>query len=339
MLNVASRYLLIRLILISWLVQIVVCHGLWTTQNETFIFSVPLLEGMETTRIILAGATIVILLFAIWKPNKYIIATLLFCWLMLTPFNLNVWQAWFWLFYLLTFTYFVMPTLFRHAIWVFLAGMYFWSGLYKLNSFYLSDWEWNLSLYNERVANQMLQVMALVPYLEILMAVLLWIPMIRRQLHLIAIFFHLGVALVLSPLVLDMNHVVIPWNIMLAVINYQLWRNTSNARVFHLKPMVPGFMFSWVFPTATLLFGSWHAQAFNLYSGHMPYIDVTIDGKTSSIFALHVLHTGVPCLPDESAQLNTFEKLCKNGDVEHAVLTLRTWKKEEIIPLQCLQTR
>jgi hypothetical protein len=330
-----SKKLVLQLVLLTWLIQVLVCYRLWFQDSDTFVFHITGFDGLETLRKTIAVVVMALLLVSMVFPGRYTLPALIFAWLVLTPFNLNVWQAWFWLSYLLVLTAYLAPALFHQSIWVFLAGMYWWSGLYKLNAFYAPDWEWNLQEHPS--AGGLLSVMKLVPYGEIGLGTMLWIAPLRRYLHLVAAGFHLGIALVLSPLVLDMNHVVIPWNMCLMALNLLLFVSPppALAKRQRWQSLLPGFVCSWFFPALTLLFGTWHAQAFNLYSGHMNYVEIQVDGTVSSIFAMHVEHTGVPCLPDETAQMDTFDKLCAAGEITGGWITERSWKTETVTAISC----
>lgn len=324
-----------RLILFGWLIQVIVCHRLWTIEDDSWIFHLPGLHEMHTIRVVLFGLLVTLLGLSIVFLNRKFELALIVSWLIITPFNLNVWQAWFWLYYLLVLTHYLGAAWFNRSIWVFLSGMYWWSGLYKINEFYIEDWAWNLEQLNMTFSNVLMKSLLAVPYIEMLLAGLFWISPTRKYMHLIAAIFHLGIVVIFSPLILDINHVILPWNFMLFILNMVLWRHSESSLKWNWKPILPGLICSWILPAVTLITGLWHAQAFNLYSGRMPYIELNFDGEETSILMLHLQKTGVPCLPDESAQYDTYDKLCRKGLVSAGKMTVRSWNTEEVILLQC----
>ena len=330
-----KQNILYRLIILGWLVQLLVCHRLWTISDDTWVFHLPGLADMYLVRVFFFSVIVALLALQFVFVNCKLALALIVAWLVITPFNLNVWQAWFWLYYLLVLTHYLGAAWFNRSIWVFLAGMYWWSGLYKINEFYLDDWAWNLEQLNITYSGVLMKTLSAVPYVEMLLAVLFWVTPFRKYMHLVAAMFHLGIVVMFSPLVLDMNHVILPWNFILFILNVALWKFDSAWVRWTWKPILPGLICSWILPAVTLVTGLWHAQAFNLYSGRMPYIEMSYKSQETSVLMLHLEQTGVPCLPDESAQYDTFGKLCRSGLVSDGKITIRSWNSEQISRLQC----
>lgn len=94
--------------------------------------------------------------------------------------------------------------------WVAVA-MYLWSGIHKLNPAYFSSFEGGMAV-----------LMAVVPFVEILLAAGLWFPRSRMAAVFGSIALHAGIVVFI--LVQGENEVVILWNIAIPWINVLLFR-------------------------------------------------------------------------------------------------------------------
>lgn len=155
-----------------------------------------------------------------------------------------------------------------------IVGVYIWSGIQKLSSNFLDGTfaqmikasGLGLELQPWRAAGYA------IPFLEISTGIALLIPKLRKIGIYTAIVIHFGILFYLSPIVLNHNSVVYPWNIAMMCFVYLLFWDIkenipiaireirSNALMVILVVMV------WVFPIFNL-FGYWdHYLSFSLYS-------------------------------------------------------------------------
>ncbi|MBX2969761.1 MAG: hypothetical protein KF803_10360 [Cyclobacteriaceae bacterium] len=203
------------------------------------------------------------------------------------------WQPWVYLYLLM-----LIPFLFisnrnidRIAIlttlqWI-IAGVYFWSGVHKLNQSFL-----------DITFSQMTNVLGLngnthswkklgyiIPIIELSMGLTLLIPRFRRVGLYTAILTHIIILFYLSPVALNHNSVVYPWNVAMIVLLYLLFGDrpqkipvTVSKVNFNLLKLVP-VLFVWVFPIFNF-FGYWdHYLSFSLYSDKTPKFYIAIEAN------------------------------------------------------------
>ncbi len=188
---------------------------------------------------------------------------------------------------------------------IFLIGLYFWGGVHKLNAGFneviyplfvksllkLPDGHW---LYEAKIFG------LLIPVTEILVGIGLIIPRFRKIAAIGAIFTHLVILLFLSPLGLNDNHIVIPWNMAMIVVVYLscfnqqqklvLWHPQADRRRWLAIGLA---VLVWLMPALNLR-GKWDTYlSFNLYSNNIDHMYVAvksasldkIDNQLSAYFA------------------------------------------------------
>ncbi|NUQ26554.1 MAG: DoxX family protein [Saprospiraceae bacterium] len=176
---------------------------------------------------------------------------------------------------------------------IFLVGLYFWGGLHKLNANFgeviyplfvkallkLPDGHW---MYQAKVFSYF------IPVTEIIVGIGLLIPRLRKLAAIGAIVTHLIIILYLSPLGLNDNHIVIPWNLaMIGVVYFSSFNNKNKLVLWrpqadHWRWLTIGLaVLVWLMPALNLR-GKWDTYlSFNLYSGNINHMYVAV--KNGSI--------------------------------------------------------
>ncbi len=167
----------------------------------------------------------------IFSTKKIPIVILLVCLLLLCGLDLNRLQPWVWLYGLvLAIVLFGQSaTETRDTLRWLIAAVYIWSGFHKLTPYFAEDnFAWFCSAF--RFTAPLANFSALgygVAMLEIVLAFgLLW-PRSRPAFRWLVLVFHGAIVLMLSPLGLNWNAVVIPWNITLAALVWVVYAQSD----------------------------------------------------------------------------------------------------------------
>lgn len=210
----------------------------------------------------------------IFPTKKWLIAALLAWLAVLCCLDINRLQPWVWL-YGLVFAGAAFPQ--KEAAtrdtwrWL-LAAVYAWSGFHKLTPYFAEDnfaWFLEAFFFTKPLAAYPILGYALA-VLEISLAFgLLW-PRSRSIFRWLAIGFHFVIVLLLSPLGLNWNAVVIPWNLTLAGLVWLIYadqeptflpKNNGQRLLLVLAGVAPLLNF----------FGAWpHPLSWKLYSNTQP---------------------------------------------------------------------
>jgi len=202
--------------------------------------------------------------------------------------------------------------------------MWFWAGAHKILS---PEWPmiaWNL-LENSNVDphHSYLLFTWMIPLAEIFLA---GIAIFRPHLAaIVCVILHLGIVVFLSPLFLDFNVSVIPWNVATAVVGFALFWNA--------KAGIPAARWERVFAVGCLLlpfgfYGGWidRGLAFVLYSGNTPRAAIT--NKLGVKILSDWGYLGVPFPSERRHFLTVFEKTANVGDKLH-IMDRRPWLTDQ----------
>lgn len=211
--------------------------------------------------------------------------------------------------------------------WLFIS-MWLWAGLHKV----LSP-EWfgirSFSLFSSLSPSaQSWHVHGAwgIALMEILLGGMAWLR--PRLAAFSCVPLHMGIAVFLSPLGINYNASVIPWNLFLAVAGFLLFYNSDN--VESIRKPVPARS---ALPVLLLLYPAgfylgWidHSLAFVLYSGGLPEARITEPGikvpQSSSRQSSHGIirtpeHWGVPFPYEQRTLLTYFERNAHTGAKLH----------------------
>ncbi len=190
------------------------------------------------------------------------------------------WQPWVYLYLLMLLPY-LLPS---HkggnekstmlCLQLIIAGVYVWSGIQKLNSNFInSTFVQMIRVFNiDKGVESWVNVGYAVPVIEISIGFALLTSRFRKIGMYCAIAMHIAILVYLSPIVLNHNSVVYPWNVaMIFFIRLLFWGTSENlfSSIRHTRPniwaIVP-LVLVWIFPIFSF-FGYWdHYLSFSLYS-------------------------------------------------------------------------
>jgi hypothetical protein len=275
----------VQVIVLAFIAGICTSWPLW---NETRLF--PTAPALPLPQLPLAVSSILpfififlLLLLAIFPLHKNILLLTFSFTTLLALYDQNRWQPWlyqyFLVFFLLLFYKRSNERTLLSAFRLIVCGIYFWSGIQKLNPDYRGDTAYWLT---QPLGNYFGNGFALfaghcaqaVPYFEIFAAFGLLIPRTRFATRAIVITMHVYIILLSSPLGRNYNYVIVPWNIAMICLLLLLFRkenSTSLSSVFRTAGrsyVLPVFVLVWVFP-ALSIFSYWDTYlSSSLYSGN-----------------------------------------------------------------------
>jgi hypothetical protein len=158
-----------------------------------------------------------------------------------------------------------------------LTGIYCWSGIHKLNPNFIEFTFQRIltdlfRLSDPQLLNSLKPLGYAIPLLEIITGLALLMPRTRKAGFFLAAAAHLFILVYLSPLGINSNNVVYPWNLAMIALVYFACFGIKNpvslkAETLPLK-MLTLFMvaIAWILPVLNF-FGYWdHYLAFSLYS-------------------------------------------------------------------------
>lgn len=190
------------------------------------------------------------------------------------------WQPWVYLYLLL-----LLPHLLRSgkkaneqlildcSQWIF-AGVYVWSGIHKLNANFIHGTFAQIThaFGGEAMFTRWQNAGYLIPLIEMGTGICLLSTRFRKAGLCAAIVIHIAILFYLSPMVLNHNSIVYPWNVAMILMALVLFGKTRNPALpvlremsGHPMAMLPAALV-WLFPILNLS-GHWdHYLSFSLYS-------------------------------------------------------------------------
>ena len=241
---------------------------LWYAAARTLFPLLPIVGPAyrEAAGLSLLGSSGLLLSLAavlIFSAKKIPIIILLVCLLLLCGLDLNRLQPWVWLYGLvLAIVVFDQSSIeTRDTLRWLVAAVYIWSGFHKLTPYFAEDnFAWFCSAFRFTAPFANFSVLGYgVALLEILLAFgLLW-PRTRSAFRWLVLVFHGSVVLMLSPLGLNWNAVVIPWNLTLAALVWVIYapsdatflpKNNAHRFLLILAGIAPLLHFAEAWPEA-----------------------------------------------------------------------------------------
>jgi hypothetical protein len=159
------------------------------------------------------------------------------------------------------------------------CGIYFWSGMQKLNPDYFTDMTVWLTepigrYFGAGAGTFAARAACAIPAVEIFIAFGLMARATRRFALIITIGMHVYIALLTTPLGRDVNYVILPWNLCMITLVLLLFRRQDAAsprNVFSAareRYLLPVFVLAWIAPLLSF-FGVYDSYlSASLYSGN-----------------------------------------------------------------------
>jgi len=210
---------------IGWLFSKRLSLKLW--HNERLLPLVPSVDFFEISssihNLFFYSSIILISGLVFFGRNKWyllIVFLLEFILCLLDQLRWQPWQYQYMLVLLFAFIFFEKPKCFFYTLILLLGCTYFFSGLYKFNGGFLYKvWDKLILKRNLNISPQIIKIPLvhysglILAFIEVLLGFgILFINRFRPYIIILAIIMHLMIIVFLSPLVANINHVVIPWN-------------------------------------------------------------------------------------------------------------------------------
>lgn len=287
--------LLVRAVCIFFLLGIIFSIRLWI--SERFFPAAPVADVFTLpfpSDIILLGIFVFLLVVFLFLLRRAVLSALLICLVFLLLQDQLRWQPWVYLYGLVlaSFLFYGKREKRNEALFIFLqvlvASTYVWSGIHKLNPHFgeatfvkmLTALFGVAPAYAEKLKPLAYGVAAA----EILIGIALFIPKTRFTGVVLTIGIHGFILAFLSPLGIDHNTVVYPWNVAMIVIVFILFYKTTNRLTGWWRPLnlnersvaVVGAVI-WFLPLLNF-FGYWDDfLSFSLYSDKHKVFYVVIE--------------------------------------------------------------
>jgi len=275
-----------KIIAACFIIGILLSIKLWHTNR--YFLTIPVFDFIPDSSIYISYTLLILLLISLGlvflsSNKKYIIATLSILFVLLLQDQIR-WQPWVYIYSL-----FLIPFLFDNSIkngikkvnyfQIILIGVYVWSGIHKLNSnfielIYRSVLVDLFQMDNEVLTTSVLQFGYIIPVIEILMGIALISPKTRKIGVVIVVLSHLLILFYISPIGINYNTVIYPWNIAMILFTVLLFWNKQNRIVIlgesNLKYRTTNIaivILFWILPSLNFI-GKWdNYLSFSLYSG------------------------------------------------------------------------
>lgn len=265
-----------RLTVLGWMAGMALSWPLWFPVFGTAFpiipylpafGQLPILQTICSLGIILSGAFL--LLYPARKGPFFMLLSLLGGSMLL---NLNAAQAWVWFYFILLSAMLIRLYGKTDKPWsgvqAVLVTVYFWGGLNKITPYFAEDnFAWFCG------ASSWMEPLGKMPWLAYTIAVaeaffalgLLW-RRSRRFTRIAVLLFHLFICLALSPMGLNWNLVVLPWNFTLAAIIWVLFNDQKPFVLPRQLAMLGLLAVVWIGPALNILGLFPDAFSWKLYS-------------------------------------------------------------------------
>lgn len=261
---------------------------------------------------------------------------------------------------------------FMNCVQIICVGIYFWSGLHKLNSAFLdytytSTLETLFLIRDKELLLVLRNIGYLIPLVEIICGVLLLFWRTRLVGIYIVVALHFAILIFVSPLGINKNFIVIPWNIAMISIVFISFHKTKNQILkwddsYKLRIMKSvTILLFWIMPFLNF-FSMWDSyMSFSLYSDKSNKYFIAIEqsqihkidkrlipffvelpnlkgGNLIDVNEWSMTELNVPFYPEDRIFKKLSESFCKlNIDTEKLIfLKVSNYpKREQYIPFKC----
>jgi len=266
---------------------------------------------------------------AVWEPTRRLITGVIILEILSCLLDQNRWQPWEYQFILMAFVYagFEDHVKIKSGWLIILSGIYFFSGLSKLSPDFIHDtWQWlilNRWLGLHTLPGFVYKFGYVIPLVEIATGILILLPNWRKLSFKLILVIHIFNLILLGPTGLNINAVIWPWNVLMPLLAYYLFRvldqhgpeRKSNG--VGIKPLPKGIQFSilsnknlwediriwllvilcWILPFGMSM-GYWDRYlSFTLYSGGVPQLMICSNDHEIDVIApgSQRINSRIPC--------------------------------------------
>lgn len=281
-----------RVVALSFLVGIGLSFKLWVSDRQfplapAHSFFLSVLQPIDGFLLIVLTGSLIALLFT---KKQVVVAVMLTSLMLLVAEDQMRLQPWVYLYFLIFLPFaFLQPStdagaLSRYLQWIFVA-CYLWSGVHKINPNFIDKTFQDVlgNLFDVSLPERYKFLGYVIPFVEIAIAFLLVFIKTRKTGVVVAVGTHLFILLYLSPLGIDSNYVVYPWNVaMMSGVVLLFWRNEETLFVLPKGTVwrafqAGSFLLLFVLPLLNLA-GRWdHYLSFSLYADKTHHLFIAIE--------------------------------------------------------------
>ncbi len=266
--------LLIRVISFFWILSKLWIQNAWLPSRTTP--TVPLIPDIGNAGDLILVSNIIsisLLFFLMFNVKRWAVLFVILCEFISIICDYLFLQPWEYIYLVIFFVHYVYwsNTYKRNfIIQLFIASVYIFSGLHKLDRIFLTT-VWNRIFLNEYFGIAQETVLQyklfflglIIPFIEIAIGIFFLISKFSRTAGYFIVITHVVILLMVDPLGLKANSVIWIWNTaMIAVILYLLWKKYNPVRI-------NVFWYAAIFaaPLLTFFLGSTSYLTFNLFTG------------------------------------------------------------------------
>lgn len=234
---------IIRIITLGFIAGIALSWKLWFIEDRGFPL-LPFADWVQdifslNTTSIPGGILVVSLIFAFIYPKRAALIPALGGMIILILSDQMRLQPWVYMYFFLLLPFALLPKnspqqTYLPYLQIILIGMYLWSGIHKLNPNFIEITFSNMLRHflGMETISGLRFLGYTIPCIEILTGLLLVIPRFRKAGVRLAVLTHLTIMVYLSPVGVNDNYVVIPWNVTLALLVILLFWDKRNSLAF-----------------------------------------------------------------------------------------------------------
>jgi hypothetical protein len=297
---IENRLKSVKLITITFLiVGLIFSLKLWVGERQFPL--IPCIDGLEgvlySFNYVLFLLLILSLLYEIYKPNKWSLAAGLFSLFLFLLQDQNRLQPWVYIYILILLPFWFsnfLKSSERNLITPFkiiFIAMYFWSGVQKANSNFVSDGFLSilvnlLKIQDPLVVKNLLPLGYAIPAVEIFIAVSLMTKKLRDLGVFLAVFTHIFILIYISPVGINGNYIIFPWNIaMILLVIALFYKHDANIKILdktNVKTTFFNYFYSLLLGLLPMLnfWGKWDDYlSFSLYSERSNLFYIAISDK------------------------------------------------------------
>lgn len=298
---IKNRILLVkRLTSLFFIIGLISSYNLWIS-NRNFptapvfndLFSLPAYFDIPVFI-----ALIIVLFTLSFKTKRIYFCTLFFLLGYLLVNDQMRWQPWVYTYilFLVPFALFskMSTVLITNYLQILLIGIYIWSGIHKLNPNFneLIVESFTVHLFNisnTSIISTFKSIGFVFATIEILAGLCLIVPKTRKIGVTLAIGIHVFIILYISPIGINYNYIILPWNVFMAIVIFTIFNNSEN-HLFLLKKDAKVMLLNTIALIVITLpilnfFNLWDSYlSFSLYSGKINnyYVLIKEDEKEVS---------------------------------------------------------
>jgi hypothetical protein len=296
----------IRIVVATWLIQVVMTYPAWIGGCfiDEFIFTWYHPIIIPSVSLLFVAALVALVVFENFRKLIYFLILLLLSVLFIcNPHLLQPWQY--------THALILGALVFNNRLFltIILGGLYFWSGLNKLNPwFYDEVFCWFFSPFSNQLP---ITLSYIIPFLEMLSGVLLLFSGMQKSAAFFCIIKHGLIATLLSPLFLNWNGVVIPWNICLALLLFLIYYQPNPQLIAIRKTYITYFAIVgiWLAPAFWYVYWWPTPLSFHLYSGYHAEAYLIINTTSHDLNAMTQNIYGMPMNISKNILLPLHQKI------------------------------